>query len=337
MRSVALLLISAFAALLQGDARAASRAAAGEVEVALYGTETLRQAKRIYAENLRGNFSDLVNRLPVAQRERALAAQVLLPLRGRHPLDFYAVPEQQAVFVPIESVKLLDDLCVAFAYREERGCDPSAVFDYAGMLSMPDRLATLPWPYQALAVPEGVLDKPSAVKDTSGKLLASVIYFLLAHELGHVVLEHPGNDAVAPSASQAQEIEADAFAIDAMAQIGVVPVGLIVYLRAASYYETPPSTFDQDQYEEHMRTFSTHPITTARLHALTRAVRARMAEFTVKNRPAQVESVLQNIDGIATILSDVQMRKFQRLRSELRPLASLRSCEEFTIAVDPAR
>jgi hypothetical protein len=326
-----LLLLSALGALLQGDARAA----AGEAQVTLYGEDSLLHARNTYSANLRGNFNDLVNRLPAAQRERALAARVVLPLRGRHPLDFFALPEQQAVFVPIESVKLLDDLSVAYAYREERGCDPSAVFDYAGMLSVPDRIATLPRPYQALAIPEGVLDESPAVDDISGKLLKSAVYFLLAHELGHVVLQHPGNASVAPSVSQTHEIEADAFAIASMAEIGVVPVGLIVYLRAASYYETPPSTFDQDQYEEYMQTFSTHPITTARLHALTRAVRARMADFTTENAPALVESVILDIDGIATILSDVQMRRFQRLRSEQRSLASLRSCEEFTITVEP--
>ncbi len=39
------------------------------------------------------------------------------------------------MFVPIESVKFLDDVSVALVYRDAQRCDPSAVFDYFGMLS----------------------------------------------------------------------------------------------------------------------------------------------------------------------------------------------------------
>jgi hypothetical protein len=43
------------------------------------------------------------------------------------------------VFVPIESVKFLDDVSVALVYRDAQRCDPSDVFDCFGMLSVEGR------------------------------------------------------------------------------------------------------------------------------------------------------------------------------------------------------
>lgn len=326
--------VLAVLALLCGPAPSIDRLAmlgkAAAAPTSLYDDATLAKSRLVYGEGLRGNFSDLCDRVrDPTLRARALATHLELPLRGRHQLDFYASSRQRTVSLPIESVKFLDDLGTALAYRDARECDPSAVFDYAGMLSVSERIVTLPRPHEALSVPSDVLAKDQIVYETSGKLLKSALYFIMAHELGHVVLGHPGDDPGEPELSQQHEIEADAFAIDAMAQIGVVPVGMVVYLRAATYREAPPSSLDQSAYEDYMKAFSTHPITTARLRAITAAVRARREAFAVLSPPAVIDRVVSDIEGVTRLLGQVEMRRFQRIRSERRPLESLRGCTEW--------
>lgn len=323
-----------FAALITASPSSVARvhrlATAAAAPAPLYDDLTLAKAKQVYRDGLQANFQTLKEGVAdPSLRARASAAELKLPLHGRHPLDYYAISGQLEVHVPIESVKFLDDISTAYTYREARHCDPSAVFDYAGMLSVPQRAVGLPRPYEALSIPSDVLAKDKEAYEASGKLLKSAVYFIMAHELGHVVLGHPGNDATETGISQQHETEADAFAIDAMAQIGVVPVGMVVYLRAATYYEAPPSNLDQDAYETYMKEFSTHPITTARLRAITTAIRARRAAFEEKSPGAVIDNVVREIDGLAALLRQVDMRRFQRIRSEERPLESLRGCSEW--------
>lgn len=83
--------------------------------------------------------------------------------------------------------------------------------------------------------------------------------------------------------------------------------------------------------------FSTHPLTTARLHAIARALNERKVEFTIRDPPQLVDSLIHDIEGIADILNDVDMRRLQRIRSEQRPLTSIRGCAEWTPAVRSTR
>ena len=52
--------------------------------------------------------------------------------------------------------------------------------------------------------------------------------FILLHEYGHVFFGHPGNKALPPEISRANEEAADRFALDMLARVGEIPLGVSV-------------------------------------------------------------------------------------------------------------
>jgi hypothetical protein len=310
----------------------ATRAADVGVGWRMYRDDVLARAEAAYAENLKGNFADLVSRLPRKVRAEASDVGIELPARGGGPFAYWSFAAARKVVIPIESVKVFDDLVTAYVWREAHACDPSAMFDYVGMMSSARRAPTLPPPFEALAIPSNVLEAKDAVYRTSGDLLKSAVYYIMAHELGHVVLRHPGNRQVTFEESQRNEIAADAFALDAMTQIGTVPVGMVFFFRAVAYYETPPDDASAAEFRERMAHSQTHPLSADRLRAITDGIRQRWGAFTAAstgNKPAAVATFVTEVEKLTAYLDDVRMRNFQRARSEVRSLASLRSCEEW--------
>jgi hypothetical protein len=147
-----------------------------------------------------------------------------------------------------------------------------------------------------------VFDDP-VVYDVSGKLLKSGIYFLMAHELAHVVYGHPGSSPGAEG--QAREIAADNFAMEVMRNIAVPPAGMVVLFGAASRYEESPSPYE-----------SSHPLSTDRLASVARYIRQNTEAFArLQPNSLGVALIASQLDGIASALGDPYMRKLQRERN----------------------
>jgi hypothetical protein len=180
-------------------------------------------------------------------------------------------------------------------------------------------------------VPANVLDDKS-INYASGNGLKSAIYFLAAHELAHVLRGHRRYDDITASEAQAQEREADAYALSVMQRIGVPPIGLVIFLAAVSRFESAPGDFQTPQeYEGHLREQATHPLTSARILALAEGIRAAAKAFSrTQSDPAAWEPRLLNIAthirDIGNTLDDRQIRDYQRSRSLKIPLSSLREC-----------
>lgn len=296
----------------------------------LYDETTLSEAKRTYLGNLRGVWSqDLVAKLPPRIRSSAVSVSVEFPLVGRNamPLDFYASASNRTVYIPIASVKFLDDLATAVAWQNERGCDEGSSFDYVGMLEPGLRSPPPPPPLQALGVPSNILETSHYVNDVSGKALKSAIYFVMAHELAHVLMQHPGNRGVASELSQRNEVAADEFALESMAGIGVPPLGMVIYFMAAYRYQPTMGNVTEEDYRELSRVYNTHPLASDRIAALAGGIRSRSAAFSGFADTAAIDSVASELDTIARILGDQSMRRFQRLRSKERPLSTLTQCQ----------
>src|SRR5262249_37589497 len=100
------------------------------------------------------------------------------------------------------------------------------------------------------------------VKDLSNKLFAGTMFFLLGHELGHIARRHAGG--ATGIHSQAQEREADAYALDAMAIVGFEPLGLAYFFTAAAMMEGGQTT---------------HPLGGSRGEAAAQAVEKRPRAF----------------------------------------------------------
>lgn len=196
---------------------------------------------------------DIPASLPREQRVAAAAISVVFETRLGHPLGFYSHPPSRSVVVPMESVLFLDDLAILTAWFEARGCRAEFIQTYLWALLRDG--APLPAPLAAFAVDRTIALADPFVEDVSSKILSSAIVYILAHEVGHLMLGHAGG--VSGEASQAQEIAADAFALDYFATAGTAPLGATVYFLAARW-------LDPGQAVEE----GTHPVSPARLQAI---------------------------------------------------------------------
>jgi len=307
----------------------------------VYNTHTLQKAKNTYAKNLRSIWEeDLLTRLTARERLAAGDIRLELPLIGhhKHPFDYYADPFRRKVSIPIVSVKFLDDIAISQAWLERHGCNTLAISDYTGMLRYQgiNKMARgrFPAPMQAMNIPANALDD-FYVNDVSGKTLKSAIYFLMAHELGHVIHGHKGYKSLTSKQAQQQEIQADAFALNVMRRISVPPMGMATFFLIASRFELVPGDFGNNaKYEAYLQTQATHPLTSNRLLAISNNIRTNINSFArlQKNPSAfkpRILSIANNIEGISRILSDPKIRELQRYRSQRVTLSDLKnSCRK---------
>jgi len=301
----------------------------------LYSPGTLQNSYNTYARNLRGLWEeDLLSRLIGAERQAAANVRLELPLIGahRHPFDYYASPLRRRVIVPILSVKFFDDICTAIAWMERRGCNKLAVSDYVGVIRYQDPSnlpgGRFPSPLETFGVPNNALQDPF-VYDVSGKALKSGIYFLMAHELAHVMYRHRGYDRITANEAQEQEIQADAFALNLMRRIAVPPVGMSFFFLVFSRFELAPGDFGTlSQYEAYLRERATHPLTSNRLTAIADGIRRNVDSFVRGQRDPtlwrpRIFGMADDLQKIGQTLDDRAIRELQRYRSRTVTLAEL--------------
>lgn len=305
----------------------------------MYSRAELQRAGGIYGPNLRGIWlQDLQGELTLEERGVAARTSLELPLVGAAgtPFEFYTDTVAQRVTVPIFSVKFLDDLFIAITWLDRRGCDVQAAFDYISMLryqspaSLPG--GRFPSPQRALGVPEGILED-EAIDTTAQNGLKSTIYFLMAHELAHVLYRHRGYDVLGVAAAQRQESEADSFALRVMRRIAVPPVGMSVFFSAVSRIDPVRADFgNAAEFERYMRTSQTHPLSPERLLAISEYMRQNVSAFSrIQPNPEAslplIRRAAGDIERLAGLLADPQIRAVQRRQGLGRSFDDLRrSC-----------
>lgn len=298
----------------------------------LYSQQELAGAGSRMSPNLRGLWEeDFLTRLTPAERMRAGSVTLNLPLVGaqRTPLEFYASPPDRQVYLPIASVKFLDDVNIAIAHYERRGCGMGTVSDYIGVLRV--RPTELPGsPRDALGVPANALSDP-IVDDVSQKLTKSTVFFIVAHEYAHVMYGHKGYKAITALEAQRQETEADAFALEVMRRIAVPPLSLAHFFMLVSRLESSPSDFETpEQYETHLRQRTSHPVSAQRILAVADALQTNAASYVrTQSNPLAWEQRLQQasreLRAIGQTLDDRAMRRFLTHRALTMNSASLRA------------
>ena len=249
----------------------------------------------------------------------------------RHKFDYYADATFRRVYIPTLSVKFLDDLATTFVWLDHHGCDSAAVFDYVGMIRYQSFERSVPAPFTVLPVPADALDN-YYVNEVSGKILKSATYFLMAHELAHVLYGHSGSASFGQS--QAQEIEADAYALEIMRRLSVVsaepvpPMGMVLFFQAASRFEPAPGDFDSiEAFEAYARHGVTHPLTSDRLITMAHTIRDNAVDFSGRQDEwgERIRQIANDIEGIGRILDDRGIREYQKHRSQQSSRESLRA------------
>ena len=329
--------VSAFIGFCLAAAAFPALAQSSERWAGFYDAQALEKAAALYSGSVRGTWEeDLLQRLPSHQRQAIGPVRLQLPLVGadKRPFAYYALPEDRIVVVPIQSVKFLDDLATAQAWFLRRNCPTETVLDYVALLryadagSMPG--GRLPTPPAALGVPDNALKDPW-VYDVSGKVLKSVLYFLMAHEAGHVAHAHRRYDEITSEQAQAQEAQADTFALDVMQRIGLAPNALAFFFTAFSWFEAAPSDFpSMSAYDFARRRLSTHPVTSARLDAIASRMQDNAAQFVrVEPNPQKAMQIVLDaakaIRKIGTELNDPRIREYQKYRGQRVTLKQLQT------------
>lgn len=188
------------------------------------------------------------------------------------PMGFLAYRGQ--VFMPVAGLKFIEDLTMAYAWRYRRGDSLEPLDEYLAMLRWkPER----DWPGGTYLDPLEVFGVSAQDWQRDADLLAlgtslrnEAWAFLLAHELAHVLYAHPGNDAPA-AVSQANEAQADSFAMELMERTDTLPMGAFLYFQATvAFYASRADLPTDAAYARWQRERATHPVNSRRLLAMAR-------------------------------------------------------------------
>ena len=225
----------------------------------------LEQARVSYGPGVRAMFyNDLINRLPPTKRSLLANIRLEMPVSEdpSFPLAARSRSDYGVVELPVRTILFIQQYAALLAYYTRNGCPAIQPFVYARMLVSDKAVGTRPpGPLKAFGLSRAIY-QDEFVRDVARKTAATTLFFILAHELGHLFHNHvPGLQG---PASIAQEKQADAFALDAASDVGVFPMGMAMYFQVMAVSEGPQNT---------------HPLSSDRMEAIARRVASNPAAF----------------------------------------------------------
>jgi hypothetical protein len=232
---------------------------------------------------------DIPAMLPREKRAGTAGIRVEFVVRGPHPLSIFSDPASRRIIVPMETVLFIDDFATVTAWFDERGCERGYIQTYLSALLQAGE--PLPRPLDAFAIDRATALADASVDDLSGKGYHGMLLFLFAHEMGHVVLGH--SVGLTGEASQAQEIAADAFALDYFEGAGAPPIDMAEYFVAARWLDPTGAA----------AAAASHPVSTGRLRAI--AARLSAAPRVFARAFADPEEGVELTLGIARDMTTV--------------------------------
>lgn len=325
-----------------GPPRATAQTVANMYDRAVVTREQARLASRVNEVWLKAFKPNLT-----PDEQRALSGvTVETAVDGDPVLGYYSESRPRVVTMPAVSLLFFEDLCVAYAWLQRRGYRLETIEEYVTMLKYKDAAAfggRYPPPLKALGIPGDALTDPG-VNDLSLRLRNTGYAFILAHELGHVRFQHPGNRAVPTAVSQANEVQADQFGLELMRRVAEIPMGALIFFQTGIFYFDNRADYPSDAaWQAYLTREATHPLTAPRLRALSSRVSALADDFArgQPNRTAAVETVRSIGDRFAefaTFLDDPTLQRVMRAKAERsRPATLLPRRERETIDDFPVR
>ncbi len=207
-----------------------------------------------------------------------------LPINGFRPdpLDFYS--QKQHIVLPVRTLLFVEDLSRAYGWMWANQYSTKTVDEYLSMLRYrPVSSFTgdrYPEPLAALHIPQNAL-ADARVVDGSVRLRRTADSFLILHQFAHLQLQH--QPRANHGYSEAQEEEADRFALAIMKNNSATPTGLLVVMYAGLFLEGGDIV-------------SLHPVSAHRLHAMALFLSGRVNEFVAGRADRRMAS-----DGIYSI------------------------------------
>jgi hypothetical protein len=282
----------------------------------LYDDATLQYWQTRYSKGLTGNLREVIMpRLTASERQALAGVRLNVPLRvpDQEPFAFYSSGQPDVVTMSAQSLKFFDDYCVAVAWLQANGYSIETPAEYVSMLKYRDPAALggrYPLMLDALAIPGNALDDPH-VNDIANRIFNEAIFFVLAHELGHILYRHPGYGPDVPRAeARANEAEADAFALDMMRRVEAEPLGMTFFYLMSAHGLPGRGDFGSDSDYEQFLEQATHPLTSDRMSALADSIE-RGADVYARNESDPAASrerlayIVSQLREVSAILGDV--------------------------------
>lgn len=282
----------------------------------LYPEDALVEVRSRYDERLRDLFERvLFASLNQSEKDALAGVQVLHPLRGRDALNAYAYVDRgiPTVVLPVLTLRMVEDMTVAYAWRHLNNYSLEPIDEYFAMLKY-RKAADFPGgrkpdPLTALGVPADILQIDPRVDDLSIRFRNSAWAFILAHELGHLRFRHPGNEETAPETSQANESEVDAFAVDLLGRAEVIPMGAMLWLQATvGYYRNRADFATETAYVDWAREHATHPVNAERMRQMALLL-SRQAAGSDGDSADVLYFIAQNLAAMGEILAEPDMQR----------------------------
>ncbi|MFZ2361267.1 MAG: M48 family metalloprotease [Anaerolineae bacterium] len=263
--------------------------------------------------------------------------QVPAPLRGSasdEPFTFFAVPGTPDIYMSVASLLFLDDLCKAYAWLHANGGSTEPLANYLAMIKYHDPQdfpgGHYPAPLDALAIPRDAFNEDDGA-DTDVETMALNFFnearaFIIAHELAHIRFGH-GRTPVSLAKRRDQERQADAFALDALAQAGVIPMGAYLLFFSWSNYLDTRWDFPTDQdWQNWQAEKLTHPLTPERMQALADGLLKRISSYPAVDR-TNVSGLAELMAQLAAFTADEEFQQSVRIIGAAEVMVMLRSLQ----------
>lgn len=247
-------------------------------------------------------YEDIANKLPPLWRDQLADIRLVFPEVGPNPIAFYAYPHSNEIHMPLTSIRFFDDIATLYAWFQSRNCRVEYIQTYVYSILRDD--VDLPPPLEAFGLDRRILHADTFTYEASGKVYSSGLQFILAHELGHLLLQH--RTGLTPQESQVQEWEADAFAFEHFARLGGSPAGIFWYFMTAWWF---------DPENEAGRLGASHPVTFERIGTMAELFQTRSMDFAFGEADPETEArLIREMGGMlsffAEAMADPALRDF---------------------------
>jgi hypothetical protein len=300
----------------------------------MYDDRLLEQKQGDYREVVQWNLQNVfLPKLTPAERQRLRSLSLEFPLRGpdRGPFEYFAQRSGRVV-LPVMSIRFLADVSVAFAWLDTNGYTMEPVTDYVSMVKYQSQAkfgGRYPDLRAALRIPAAATDN-TRVDNLSQQILNQSLSFLLLHEMGHVLYQHPGYGPDVPFAQARQnEDEADRFALEVLRRVGQPVSGLLFFFLAAAHFVPHRADFGSDADYQAALARDTHPLTSDRVRRLAQYLREHAADYgRLQDNPARAAATIRGIadaidQQVVPVLADPDQQRLMALRGRSMTLAGL--------------
>jgi Zn-dependent protease with chaperone function len=312
----------ALLALLLGPAR-------GAVLGSMYSDRLLESRAVAYREVIVDKLKVYLAAMTPAQRAVLSGMALDIPLRDADRTAFGFFATSSGVTLPAMSIRFLADLALAQAWLVTQGYAVSTVYDYVTMIKYQQAPpAGWPEPRTALRIPANAEDD-AAADQLSLQLFNQALDFVILHELGHVVLQHPGyGPGVTRVEARANEAEADRFALNIMRRVGEPPLGVHFLFAVFSHLDPNRVNFQDEPAYQRYLSQATHPLSPQRMRDAAAVMRANAQDFAKlqlnpERARARVTEVARQVDDIADQLDDLKVQRALAQRAGLLRVSDL--------------